>query len=747
MKNKIISIDAEYRGSKEKNLDVVSFSIKDEMTGEVYSKFVWKDLAAKQVVYNKLKRYKENGYIFLTFYASAEVRSLLAIGFTQQEILEIKWLDLYVFWAMLNHNVEGCKWGRMSHKVGNKYTIIETTKPVVEGEPTYGDFFLDKDGSEKMCEDVSHKKYGLSLVDCVYNLLGVDLNSSNKDAMRDLILTSDFFNLGDIDKILTYNELDIEYLYPAFKKAIFKIRKLTGYSMTKLNMFELSLFSAVSGIVEGNGLPVDFEKLNNLSSHYIDIRDKTIEDCNLIYPFYEPVLDRHSTQTGWRLSSHKVQSFIGDLGITNWDRTPSGMYKTTDKVLESYKYIPAIQALYSTKWILKQINRFNNIDFKKRDFLGRKITPFQEYTSNIGSDGRLRYLQSPFKSTTGRSQPKPSEGNIFGWSSWFRVLIQPKDTNYVVIGADYSSQEIAVSAVLSKDQNFIDSYNSSDPYFWLAQRSNFIDPTYQKIKGKYYDKDMVLLSESEQRKCSVTRSLFKSLTLGIGFGLGIEKLTNSLNSVLLDTLSGSDKKMYENYKKGIDVQLWLDRYDKIKFVPGSSPIDQKYPLNRRAKTLIDLHKNTYKKYWSFRDSVTDRFKNHNYYILKDGWSIINSISKTKNSIANFPVQGTAAVILRKSLINCIESGLEVIATVHDAIYIVSHIQDIEKNKKLLIDSMTKGATDVLGVNIIRIDVDVYTTDWDNQTSTWVKNEDLDIFKEYLKYFLGEIKKEGIKLWD
>lgn len=500
--------------------------------------------------------------------------------------------------------------------------------------------------------------------------------------------------------------------------------------------------------MEKNGLPVDTKKLYNFSSNFEDLYTKTIQECNDTYPFYrlDILKDRGGVvkEKKWVRDDKSIQAYISTLGLDGrWEKTPKGSYSTTDKVLKNYTYLPPIAALYHTKWVLTMLGRFNNIKVKKDGISGLKTTAFKEYSSHIGSDDRIRFLSSPFKSTTGRSQPRPAEGNIFGWSSWLRVLINSTDPNYVIIGADFSSQEIAISAVLSQDQNYIDSYNSSDPYFWLAQKSNFINPTYIKKNGKYCDSEGNILDKEEQLHCKITRSLFKSLTLGINYGLKEENLSNHLNNVLIDTLTGEDKKLYLDYKKNINPELWLEKYESIKFVSGLEKDNtHTYPEKRKASFLIQLHKNFYPQYWLFRTSKVNKFKKYRYEKLKDGWFSFNSIKKTDNSIANFPVQGTAAVILRKSLINALKSKLEVVASVHDALYIVSHKDDIEKSKKLLVDAMKKGAEDTLGVDIIRIDVDVYFTDWENRKSNWVKDEDNDIFQEYFKYF---VIKKGLDL--
>lgn len=234
---KVVSFDAEFRNSNEKVMDIVSISLKDETNGEIYSKFVYKDTEALSEAYNKLKYYVDNGYSFLVFYAGAEVRTLLSLGFTDEDILSIKWVDLYVLWTMLTQNIVDCKFGLMTHKneITGEYEYIRTTEPdEKKGEVEYGQFYYDPlTGVYTENKDVKHKRFNMSLSDCVMRLLKVNMNSKYKDIMRKKILTSPYFTETDIVDILNYNIGDIQHLLPAFRKALNKVKIYSGGRFTK----------------------------------------------------------------------------------------------------------------------------------------------------------------------------------------------------------------------------------------------------------------------------------------------------------------------------------------------------------------------------------------------------------------------------------------------------------------------------------------------------------------------------------
>jgi DNA polymerase I-like protein with 3'-5' exonuclease and polymerase domains len=73
----------------------------------------------------------------------------------------------------------------------------------------------------------------------------------------------------------------------------------------------------------------------------------------------------------------------------------------------------------------------------------------------------------PFKSKTGRTQPKAAEW-IFSPSVWLRSLIKP-GPGMAVAYIDYSSMEFLLAAAMSGDPNMLQMYNTGDPYLSFAK--------------------------------------------------------------------------------------------------------------------------------------------------------------------------------------------------------------------------------------------------------------------------------------
>jgi DNA polymerase I-like protein with 3'-5' exonuclease and polymerase domains len=76
-------------------------------------------------------------------------------------------------------------------------------------------------------------------------------------------------------------------------------------------------------------------------------------------------------------------------------------------------------------------------------------------------------MLSPFATKTSRNAPSTTKC-IFGLSSWIRTLIQPPEGHSLAY-IDYSQQEFAIAAALSRDKAMMEAYESGDPYLQFAK--------------------------------------------------------------------------------------------------------------------------------------------------------------------------------------------------------------------------------------------------------------------------------------
>jgi hypothetical protein len=255
-----------------------------------------------------------------------------------------------------------------------------------------------------------------------------------------------------------------------------------------------------------------------------------------------------------------------------------------------------------------------------------------KFFETIGTDRRLRPFHAPFGSQTGRCQPR-AKMYPFLMSNWLRCLIRP-DSGQAIAGIDFVSQEFALAGYLSNDEQMISAYACGDPYIWFARKAGLVPP--DATKGSHPE----------------IRNLCKTLTLGLQYGMG-EK---ALHSHLLST--------------------------------GQQTTEAK------TKLLLKTFKAIFHTHYSWSKNIVLTYRSKRHLTLPDGWTLMPD-NPSNTSVANFPIQGTGACILRQSVINAQKMGLRVIAPVHDAIYIQYSLSDPSAPDRLA-EAMTDAVTAILG---------------------------------------------------
>lgn len=235
----------------------------------------------------------------------------------------------------------------------------------------------------------------------------------------------------------------------------------------------------------------------------------------------------------------------------------------------------------------------------------------------IGPDGRNRTSLAPFRARTGRNQPSNARF-IFGPSRWLRSLILPQP-GWAIAYLDFISQEIGVGAALSGDEAMLEAYSSGDFYLAFARQAGAVPPGATKA------------THGEQR------SLFKAAALAVMYGMGAESLAQKIGK------------------------------------PTAA-----------AAELLALHRRTYPKFWQWSQAAVDRAMLAGQIQTVFGWPLRvgpqgggGRPSANPRALANFPVQGNAAEMLRLACCLLVERGVRVCAPIHDALLIEGPSAEIE----------------------------------------------------------------------
>ena len=115
----------------------------------------------------------------------------------------------------------------------------------------------------------------------------------------------------------------------------------------------------------------------------------------------------------------------------------------------------------------------------------------------------------------------------------------------------------------------------------------------------------------------------------------------------------------------------------------------------RARQLLAQHRRIYRKFWDWSDNVFNEAIVRNKIQTLYGWRIHLMPDVNPRSIRNFPVQASAAEMLRIACILIHERGIQLCAPVHDALLIEAPDDQIATAVTIARDCMTKASEIVL----------------------------------------------------
>ena len=296
------------------------------------------------------------------------------------------------------------------------------------------------------------------------------LESDQKTAMRDLILSRGPWSVANQEKILEYCESDVIALSKL-------LPKMLPYIDTPRALLRGRYMKAVSAM-QNTGVPIDKETLCLFNEYWERIQDHLIADIDQAYGVFD---GRTFKRDRWE--NYLIQNSIP------WPRLESGALDLSDNAFrQQSKIYPCIAPMRELRASLSEL-RLNGL--------------------KVGDDNRNRCLLSPFRARTGRNQPS-NTGFIFGPSVWLRGLIKP-GPGYGLAYIDWSQQEFGIAAALSGDEVMKQAYLSGDPYLAFAKQAGAVPQNATKTTHK---------AEREQ---------FKQCVLAVQYGMGEESLAAKIN--------------------------------------------------------------------------------------------------------------------------------------------------------------------------------------------------------------------------
>ena len=693
----ICSIDFEF--SKPSNPDMGLVCAALSVDGGEIEKYWLLDGSDNQKLHDRLIDLAENDASFSAYAVQlAEGRCFLALGLDPRRF---RWHDLYSEWKWLRNGDNRYLYGDVIVTENGKdpYVAVsippevKKTKRMTREEEQSAKLINDaacKMKADKTGKRVVNNQSGESLLDCEYFLGVIDestvlADKAVKNDVRNFIIAGQDLESRK-QEILDYCASDIKLLYeldlkigdhmakvmdePHINVQLGRVRtdfKANKYFTLDELREEIGSWAARNAMYAMRGIPLNAGRLEAVKKAGPLIRVEEQLRWNELHPEYplyrigksakalsllktmrkkSPYLDMEVTEDYDLFADAAMR--ISKAGKFRWKKTPAGAFaKDSDylKELDDGGLIHDIRKHKDSIKALKSISPEDDGTYKIDRF--------------IGCDFKQRPNFNPYGTKTGRNAPSATSF-LFLMPKWMRLLVNPRKGRYIC-DLDAHSEEVAIAAALYNDDNKREVYRSADVYMKYAQ-----------LAGAY-PKDKPILTEDERESekwfkeegWNQVRKIYKGGFLGMQFGMGGASL-----------------------ERRVRLSLPEEKRDEIFEGWGDSFVDSYRSLFSNETECVT----------KVRQAYSNQKKG---VMLQDGWRL-GPDDPNILSVSNFPVQGTGSVILRRCCELCDAEGIQIYATLHDAISFTGKLENMEREIDTARECFRRAAEDILGENLMVI---------------------------------------------
>ena len=490
--------------------------------------------------------------------------------------------------------------------------------------------------------------------------------------MRDVIIDGRYVEEYKED-ILNYCISDIDYLPDAFRAMVEIYKKRLNKSnlmLLKDEIFKRGEYAARTAKMENIGYPVNIEATRNFSKSVQDILNEVAEDINEQFPDIMP-FERNRANRRYVFKQDKakreIDKYCRQNNITNWPRSEkTGEYSlAVDAYAKFFQYrhdFPRGNYFAQVLRYKKTEQHMNGFKPKKKpvncwegtDILKNKDKANKmrrTFFDSVGSDGRSRPYFNIYGSQSSRSQP-PATFYLPLKAAWQRVLIEP-NPGRVIIGIDFGQQEFFLKGLMSNDKEMLKAYESGDVYLYFGKKTGGIP--------------------KDATKDHPMRDKYKSTTLGIQFLMT---------------------------KFGLSIKLTNDTGE--------------FHSEEDAQDLIDQFNDLYEIAAEHSVEIVEEYHDKGYVKLPCGYYMWDR-NPNDRSVANCPVQGFGASIMRMGVGLAQDRGLDIIYTLHDCLNLECDYDKRKESAILLAQCMDEAfryyiPKSLKNIASIRLDCDIWGPD-------------------------------------
>ena len=394
-----------------------------------------------------------------------------------------------------------------------------------------------------------------------------ELDLTRKDDMRERILQGPPFSTQERQDILSYCEDDVRALARLLPHLVPTIRPPLAHALFRAR------FQWAIAQQERRGVPLDGALLARLRHQWQSMRLDLVTELDRPFGIFEVVDGRPH----WR--KQRFADYVRRHRMS-WLTHEDGTLDERDQAFREMagKY-PQIEPLRELRYSLSKL-RLNDLA--------------------VGRDHRNRAPLWAYGTKTARNAPGASQ-YVFGPAKWLRFLITPPAAR-ALVHRDYRQQEVRIAALLSGDSALLQACESGDVYLGIAEQLGFLPES---------------LNEAERK---AMRALFKTVVLGIQYGLGFRSLA---------------------------VRTGISLFE--------------------AGEILARLRARFCRFEDYAQSVRDHAGLRLEIGTPFGWFMQCPPDTNPRTIRNFPIQSTGSEVLHVACVLAERRGIELVAPVHDAI--------------------------------------------------------------------------------
>tara|TARA_R110000803_G_scaffold36053_3_gene77651 strand:- start:10971 stop:12914 length:1944 start_codon:yes stop_codon:yes gene_type:complete len=487
------------------------------------------------------------------------------------------------------------------------------------------------------------------------------------------------------DAEILYGAKDIEYL-TLIKK--YQDELIIKYDQSEIVKLENGAALGLADI-EYNGIKLDIPKWTEIAA----ISDKEMHD-------YEDKLDQYiltnDAYAAFKSKYTQQNLFIDNSDLRKVDVKWSSPLQCL-KVLQTV--IPELEDVNAKNLYKYRANNPFIDGYVKYKETAKLATSYgQKFLENVGKDGRVHTNFKQILATGRIASSKPNMQQIPADNKFRRCFITDRD--HVYVSADYSSQELCIIAVGSKDPVWLKALEVGEDLHSICAELVYgekwntnAEPTcaYYTFEEHVDERNEVTVRHKKQKcNCPIHKELrtnVKTINFGLAYGMGPQKLSDSLQISIEDAESLIEKyfSVFPSIKKFLES---LGNYGK---------------RNGYIKTFAPYRRIRWFDEW-FPGIETRHDK-------KKELGTIERASK------NTPIQGTGAdmtklaLVLIRAYIRDNNLNVKIVMTVHDQIDTVCHKDFAVEWAESLRNLMEDAAKQVLNTDLLKADPNI-TDKWE-----------------------------------